>query len=211
MSHYDANLFSLAWAFLLSYIVHCLRFLLSISSRWSFSSLLASCFLRSHRWDFSSLLFLTSSGFLSCLSDHSDCACCRCFPIFDGLFLISSKYIRDLGEDIKWSSYVRPLLWRSHLRVDTDPLDRVIQPTSFMTTGAIWHTLKEKSSHSSTWDELLLQPISTSVASACEIKLPPSRFHPNERNHQVVWISTTRSLYHPEDQALEKNDRSIAL
>ena len=64
---------------------------------------------------------------------------CRCFPILDGLLLISSKYIRGPRVDITWSSYGRPLLRDSRLRVDIDPLDRVIQPTSFTAAGAIWH------------------------------------------------------------------------
>ena len=81
--------------------------------------------------------FLIDPFFLQC--GLSDCFSCRCFPILDGLLLISSKYIRGPRVDITWSSYGRPLLRDSRLRVDIDPLDRVIQPTSFTAAGAIWH------------------------------------------------------------------------
>jgi hypothetical protein len=67
---------------------------------------------------------LTFSGFsLTSLLSLWLSTSCRCFPIFDGLLLISSKYIRDPRLDITWSSYGRPLLWDSRLRVDIDLLD----------------------------------------------------------------------------------------
>ena len=144
MSHYDANLFFLSWTcFFLptSFVIAC--------SPWSsaaddpFSSLHASCSSLSDRWGFSSLFVWPLVVFLSCLSCLSDCISCCCFTIFDGLLLISSKYIRDPRPDITWSSYGRPLLCDSLLRVDLDPSDRVIQPASFTTAGAIDHIPSE--------------------------------------------------------------------
>ena len=144
MSHYDANLFFLSWTcFFLptSFVIAC--------SPWSsaaddpFSSLHASCSPLSDRWRFSSLFVWPLVVFLSCLSCLSDYISCCCFTIFDGLLLISSKYIRDPRPDITWSSYGRPLLCDSLLRVDLDPSDRVIQPASFTTAGAIDHIPSE--------------------------------------------------------------------
>ena len=135
MSPYDANLFSSLGLFFppISSIVPC--------SRWSSST------------DDHSLLFLRHflivGIFLLCSFDlslvFSDVSPISLivspvflFPIVDGLLLVSSKYIGDLRPNITWSSYGRRLLCDSLLRVDLDPLDRVIQPASFTTAGAIW-------------------------------------------------------------------------
>ena len=130
--------------FLPSYIVRYRMFSLVICSRWSI--LFSSCVMFFSFWSLriSSLFVWPLVVFLSCLSCLSDCiSCCCCFTIFDGLLLISSKYIRDPRPDITWSSYGRPLLCDSLLRVDLDPSDRVIQPASFTTAGAIDHIPSE--------------------------------------------------------------------
>ena len=124
--------------FLPSFIVRYRMFSLVICSRWSSSSLHASCSPLSHCWDFSSLFIwpLVVFSLVPLLSLWS-----FQLLLFPHLWWSSFDFFEIHQRSLfghTWSSYGRPLLCNSLLRVDLDPLDRVIQPASFTTAGAIW-------------------------------------------------------------------------
>ena len=136
-----------------SYSIYCPIFWLVIFNRWSFSAP-SSCvmFCSFSSSGFSSLFIWPFVGFLRCLFCLFDI-----FPyslivppvvVFSHLWWSSFVFPRNTLEisppNITWSSYGRPLMWDSPRRVDSDPLDRVIQPMSFTTTEPFDHPPSER-------------------------------------------------------------------